>query len=577
MIVTNINIRTVLQQVNSIPKKLIGLDFETVSLKDKTVVAFTFAYDDKKFFVPIRMKYFSNVTEDNYKELLKVILNQEVIFHHSAFDLQVLDKIGLYCEKAPHDTLIISHLHNENGSHKLKDLVKEYLNYDMLKFKDVCGTGKKQISFRDVSDKDVAYKYAVDDAVYTLKLFNHLYPFITAEKDLTEAYSIERPLLLVINDMHLQGVPINGSKIASIKKECEEKVDDYKGKLDYYMLDVNINSSKQLKEYFIDKKRMPVCKRSRKTDAPSVDSEVLKQYSNKGSREAEWILKYREYNKILSTFVPALVPDAEGLIHPHFHQVGTTSGRFSSSDPNFQNIPVHDDLNIRACIEAPKGNIFIGADYGQMELRLTAHMSQDKNMMETFNKGKDIHSMTSSKVGCSRSMAKVLNFGILYGMGVNALAKNLGCDRQEANKYKHEYRVSYPSLERYMARTRVMADRDGYLTLLHGRRRHLPEKYKTAEEWSKQGILRSMSNATIQGGCAMIIKKAMILMYEELEKYDAHIIAQVHDEVIVMCKEEYAGQVQEIVERCMIKPTLNLSVPFTVDSGIGKSWQEIHG
>ncbi len=570
------NIQAVAQAVLECPR-VIALDFETISLKDKTPVAFTFAYEDKKFFVPIKMKYFANVEEKKYRALLRIIMHQEVVFHHSAFDLQVLEEIGLSCRTSPHDTLILSHLYNENGSHKLKDLVKEYLNYDMIKFKDVCGVGKKQISFRDVSDKVVAEKYATDDAVYTLKLFNYLYPKIMADKDLKQAYEeVERPLLLVVNDMHSQGVPINDKKITAIKKECENKKDFYKSKIDYYMADINLNSPKQLREYFIDKKRNPIMKRSQRTNEPSVDAEVLQKYANKGSKEAEWILKYRYYSKILTTFVPALKPDSKGLIHPHFHQVGTTSGRFSSSEPNFQNIPIKDDLSIRACIEAPEGFTFIGADYGQMELRLTAHMSQDKNMMETFNKGKDIHTMTSNKVGCSRKEAKVLNFGILYGMGINALSKNLGCDRQEANKYKHDYRVTYPSLDRYMTQTRVIADRDGYLTLLYGRKRHLPESYKHAEEWGKQSILRSMANAMIQGGCAMIIKKAMVLMYKELEKYEAHIIAQVHDEVIVMCREEYAGQVQEIVERCMIQPTLALTVPFTVDSGIGKNWQVIH-
>ena len=577
MIVTNMHIAQVRAQLDSYDF-VVALDFETISLKDKTPVAFTFAYGDKKFFVPLKMKYFANVTEENAKALLKTILSKEVVLHHCAFDLQVLKRMGLSCRTSPHDTLILAHLYEENGSHKLKDLVKEYLKYDMIKFKDVCGTGKKQISFRDVSDKVLAEKYATDDAIYTLKLFEFLHPKIMADVDLKQAYEeVERPLLLVIDDIHSQGVPINEKKINHIRKECISKKDFYKSKIDYYMPDVNLNSPKQLREYFIDKKRLPIMKRSRRTNEPSVDAEVLQKYAdNKGSKEAEWILKYRYYSKILTTFVPALKPDGEGLIHPHFHQVGTTSGRFSSSEPNFQNIPITDDLSIRSCIEAPKGFIFIGADYSQMELRLTAHMSQDKNMMETFNKGKDIHAMTSSKVGCSRREAKVLNFGILYGMGINALSKNLGCDREDANKYKHNYRVTYPSLDRYMTRTRIMADRDGYLTLLYGRKRHLPPSYEIAEEWTKQGILRSMTNATIQGGCAMIIKKAMILMYKELITYDAHIIAQVHDEVIVMCKEEYAEQVQEIVERCMLQPTLSLTVPFTVDSGIGRDWQVIH-
>jgi len=557
----------------------VALDFKTVSLEDKTPVAFSFAYGNKVWFVPIEMKYFFNLPEIACNRLLMIITkHKNLIFHHSAFDLQVLRELGIILPTSPHDTLILSHLVNENGSHKLKDLVKEHFNYDMKRYKDVCGTGKKQIHFSDVQDKNLAHDYASDDAKWTLQLYNKFINEVMADKELAQAYTeVERPLLLVVDDMHSQGVPINGKKLTQIRTKCDNLKDMYKSKLDYYLTDINLNSSKQLREYFIDKKRLPVLKKSRKTNEPSVDSEVLEKYAEKyNSKEADWILKYRYYAKILATFVPALEPDDEGLIHPHFHQVGTTSGRFSSSEPNFQNIPKGDEFDIRDCIEAPRGYTFVGADYSQMELRLAAHFSQDNNMMDAFLNGKDIHDKTKQSVGCSRTEAKVLNFGILYGMGTNTLAKNLGCSRMEANQFLVNYRKSYPSLQFYMNNIRQEAAKNGYLTLLFGRKRHMPTNFEDYDDWYKMGILRSISNAVIQGGGAMIIKKAMVLMNEKLKDYDAHIIAQIHDEVIVMCKKQDAEKVKIIVEKCMIQPTENLSVPFKVDCKTGKTWKAIH-
>jgi len=556
----------------------VALDFETISLEDKTPVALSFAYKNKVWFCPIKMKYFLNVKYELVEKLLYAITQHpNLVFHHSAFDLQVLRNIGITLSTSPHDTLILSHLHDENGSHKLKDLVQEHFDYHMMRYKDVCGTGKKQIEFRDVSDKQVAHKYASDDAYYTLKLFNKLYPIIQSDNDLAQAYNkVERPLLLVVDDMHTQGVPVNGQKIDDTRTKCESFKDLYKSKLEHYMSDVNLNSSKQLREYFIDKKKMPILKRSHKTNEPSVDSEVLEKYAKQGCMEADWILKYRYYSKILATFVPALRPDASGLIHPHFHQVGTTSGRFSSSNPNFQNIPKGDEFDIRESIQAPKGYTFVGADYSQMELRLAAHFSQDKNMKDAFINDEDIHEKTRQRVGCTRTEAKVLNFGILYGMGTNTLAKNLGCSRMEANQFLANYRKSYPSLQLYMNQVKQDAANNGSLTLLFGRKRHLPPSFEDYDDWYKGGLLRSVANAVIQGGGAMIIKKAMVCMYDKLKDYDAHIIAQIHDEVIVMCKKNDADKIKIIVEGCMLKPTENLSIPFKVDVKEGKNWSVIH-
>lgn len=875
MIVRETDVERICKEINNANE--VALDFETVSLVDKTPVAFSFAYGDKVYFVPIKMKYFINLPFKVYLKLIITLANHEnLIFHHAAFDLQVLDKMGVSLKISPHDTLILSHLVDENGSHKLKDLVKEYLDYDMIKYKDVCGTGKKQIEFRDVKDKKLAEKYASDDAEQTLRLFKLLYPKVRNDSNLAQAYDeVERPLLLVVNDMHLHGVPINKEKIDIISTKCDKFKDFYKGKLDIYMSGVNLNSPKQLREYFIDKKHMPVLKRSRKTNEPSVDSEVLEKYAGKHNcMEADWILKYRYYSKILTTFVPALtpnLPDGSGVIHPHFHQVGTTSGRFSSSNPNCisldtevltpegwkkyneinigdrvyqwdsgsveltkvmnkyigrqkglrfhnkhvdicasinhrqvfqdrktkefkvrtmnnflkdayilhggkldkqvynrwlmrfnvavqadgsickyyidfsftkkrkslrllkilsalsinfvdvsnkgryrycvygknllyylnsdktfntncielgkdfieelfywdglytrrsnyaskeehnidivqaaaaltgeyrthkrvyvnkfgsishqlditrrnysltssnagasigkftsisnlnvwaisvpssfiicrrngkvfvtgncQNIPQGEEFDIRSAIEAPEGYTFVGADYSQMELRFAAYESKDKNMINTFNSGKDIHAETANKVGCDRRQAKCINFAILYGVGVRTLSKMLESTSQEAQTYIHNYYKAYPQLQLWLRQKRQDALDKGYLQLFLGRKRHLPNNFDDQTDWQKGGILRSMVNAVIQGGCANAMKKAMVVMHNDLKKFNAHVLAQIHDEVLVMCKDENAEEVKKIVEQAMLKPVQNLGVKFEVDVNVGKTWSKVH-
>lgn len=825
MLVKADNVKDLIKDINQ--AKYIAMDTETVSLEDKTIVAFSIATENETYFIPVRMNYFINISDINFKTILKEICNRrDIIFHNYSFDGQVLAKAGYFLKHTPHDTLIISHLLDENNSHKLKDLVKRFLDYEMIKYKEVCGTGKKQIEFSDVDDKELAEKYASDDATYTLQLFILLYNKLRKNKKLISAYKdVERPLLDVVLDMHLAGVPINKNKINKIKKTCISKRDYYKSKLDIYMKDVNLNSPKQLKEYFIDKKHMPIVKRSRKTKEPSVDKEVLEKYADR-CREADWILKYRYFSKIVSTFIPALTPD-NGRIFPTFHQVGTTSGRFSSSNPNFQNIPAHDEFDIRDSIQAEDGKVFVGADYCvspktkilktdlswrdasninvgdeligfdehrkteskrertkfrksivigkkvlmkpcykittdrgevissnnhlwvglrkkksgggkvrewlrtdelttddsiaffvspwkdksgepenaylagffdgegwlgkdgtvgwgqkggivldyvnnliddngynwnghkdkkskvyknyftyqskyqflgecrprrllkksyrlwegkstwnrytkgakiksieyvgiqkvialetttktfiangflshncQMELRLAANFSQDKRMMSIFNTDLDIHTETANKVGCPRSPdAKTINFGILYGMGVNTLAKNLNKTRGEAGQYMKDYYNTYPDLRKFMLQSRRDAYENRGVDLLFGRVRHLPSNFDTLTEWQRGGVLRSMTNAIIQGSGAEILKIAMNRIYKEIKDIDAHIIATIHDEVIIECSEGDSEKVKEIVERNMIFPTKKLSVTFKVDVKIGRTWSEIH-
>jgi DNA polymerase I len=576
MIMNNENCDEVIEEIKR--AEHVAFDTETVSLSDISLVALSIAYDDKVWFVPVTMTHFDNIDLSKLTDLLYTLREHKgLIMHNASFDMRVLREMGYWLDSAPDDTLLLSHLIDENTSHKLKDLAKEYLNITMLTFKEVCGVGKKQISFRDVSDKEIAERYASDDAKVTLQLYN-LFLSMMSENTKKAYYEIEKPLILAVDSMHECGVPVDGSLLNKINAECVTLRDAYEEKLKHYMGDVNINSSKQLREYFIDKKRCAVLKRSRKTDEPSVNSEVLKKYAQKGVQEADWILKYRFYSKIVSTFITALTPDEEGKIHPSFHQVGTTSGRFSSSEPNFQNIPKRrdDKLGIRKCITAPKGYVFVGYDYSAIELRLAAHFSNEESLIKVFEEGRDIHSEVAKSVGCSRDQAKVVSYGLMYGMGINSLSKSMRTDRVTANKYMHNFRTNYPQLTTFMQEIKKEVVGNKKITMLYGREGHLPKYFEDLTEWDKGGCLRKMANAIIQGSAAMMMKKAMILIHEQIKDLDACIIASIHDELLVIVSEDNAKKVSEIVKNSMIKAGEGLRVPITVDGGIGKNWMEVH-
>ena len=419
----------------------IAIDTETMSIQDKTMVGFSYAFLVKgkvtRYYIPVRHTQIKNLPKTGVKKLLTILTKQAtLIFHNYAFDAQVLFQAGYKLKYIPHDSMIVAHLLDENSSMGLKKLAKRLFHHKMLSFKEVCGVGKKQISFADVVDPVIIEKYAAEDAEYTLKIFLYLYHQLQKDKDLSILYgALERPLLPVVASMHNHGITIDVKKVKAIKQICEDAQETFKSCLDANMKDINLNSSKQLREYFITKEKMPIIKSSRKTGNPSVDSEVLKIYAQ-SSPEADWILKYRYYSKLLSTFIPALTPtNSRNKIYPSFNQAGTTSGRFSSSSPNFQNLPLEDKLGIRECIIADTGCVLIGADYSQIELRLAAHFSNDKNMIKTFKDGKDIHAMTAKAVGCSRQQAKTINFGILYGIGAKNLAKKLKSTPEEALKF----------------------------------------------------------------------------------------------------------------------------------------------
>jgi len=561
----------------------IAVDCETVSLRDQTLVAITISDASSDKIIPVRMNTTKNWDKQKVIDYMSdLIKNNKIIFHNSSFDIPVLVKYGIPFShfQDVEDTLVLANLFDENVRHGLKSLAKRYLHRHPKTYKEVAGRGKKQKDFCDIPWEQ-AQEYAMADSRNTYDLY--MYLISRLDPQVAQLYyNIEKPLLIVVSDMHLKGVTVDVMKVQQLEHEFKQKMEQAKKELTKRIPNININSSKQLREYFIDKLGMPVLKRSVKTDKPSVDSEVLEQYAETNNI-AKHILDYRKWMKLHSTFIPALTPKKynlstmKGKIHPNFNQAATTSGRFSSSEPNFQNIPREDELGLRSVIVADEGNVLIGFDYSQIELRLLAEITQDENLVSAYKNDEDIHQKTSLACGVSRYDAKTINFAIVYGIGVRSLAKKLGCSFIDADFYVTRYHKTYPGIKQMWTKAKYDITTKGYVQTLFGRRRHRSKDFFAKSNFEQGAEIRSLNNSIIQGSGSDLLKKAMVSMYPQLLKYGASIVACIHDEVLVECPADKAKQVYAVVHRSMVDAGKDLSVIIKVEGGIGNDWSQVHG
>jgi len=572
--------------------RIIAIDTETVSLDDKTLLAYSICIQGNTPIVePVKMNTVVNAAKEEHIEYITRFIEDKknrIVFHNSSFDIPVLVKFGVpfkIFEQASkegriEDTVIMANMVDENIRHGLKYLTKRYFKHEMTKYKEVCGTGKKQISFADV-DWRIAQDYAGEDAYWTWKLYNYLSRQLQKDISSFNLYeAVEKPLLLVVADMHINGITVDVKKVKEIGELCQRKIKSLEEKLDITMGDVNFNSPKQLREYFVNKKNLPVLKTTR-TGEPSVDKEVLKKYAESDG-DAEMLLEYRKYAKIYSTFIPALTPDEwdidtwRGKIYASFNQAGTSSGRFSSSSPNMQNIPNEDKLGIRDCIIADKDHVLIGADYSQVELRILAHCSQDFNLMKAYQDELDIHQLTADACGVERRPAKTINFGLVYGMGAKTLSKRIGVTYDDAEQYIERYFDKYPGIKDFWNDIEEQIKTQGYIKTEFGRTRRRTIYFLAKDEYDQSREIRSITNAVIQGTAADMMKIAMKNMYPQLKAIGARIVSTVHDEVIVSAPKDKAKRAYAIVHRAMVLAGETLSVPITVDAKIGQTWNEVH-
>ncbi|MFP4017807.1 MAG: DNA polymerase [Bacteroidales bacterium] len=568
---------------------IVAIDTETLGLEDKTMVGFSFAYTKTNgrlvsYYVPVRHKYIENAKHTDYRIALALLLNtQNIIFHNAAFDLEVLHQEGMDIRaiKKIHDTVALAHLSDERIRHGLKPLTKRIFKHEMTEFKELCSTGKKAITFAEVVHEDAIDQYASEDAYYTYKLYKYFMPIVMSDDGLKFIYEeIEQPLFKIVANMHINGIQINKDKVDEIRKLCESKIELAQAKIDTMMPNVNLNSPKQMREWFISYRHLEPLSFSKRTGQPSVNKEFLKHYKNdKRCPEIKPILTYKKYNKILSTFIPALTPGIDGRIYAKFRQNSTLAGRFSSASPNVQNIPRDsEEMDIREVVIAYPGQVLVGADYSQIELRVTAHFSKDKNLCSIYNLDNgDVHQMTADACGCTRQEAKTLNFGLIYGMHEKALAKQLKTTVPKARNYYHKYWKQYPGVLEFMQQTEKNAMKVKHVRTGYGRKRRLSQYFGAMDEWQKGGELRSLVNAVIQGTSADIMKYAMVKMAPKLRELGGRIILTVHDEVLVSCPPETAIECGEIIEASMIEAAEILSVPVKADVRWGLSWAQVHG
>ena len=507
------------------------------------------------------------------------------------FDLMVLRSAGIEVWGRLYDTMIIHYLLDPESRHGMDHLSRTFLGYDPVPIEALIGKGAKQKTMDMVPVATVA-AYAAEDADVTLRLYRVLWPLLM-QAGLTELYAkIEEPLIPVLADIEMTGVKIDTAALASFGQELtgelaalEERIRETTGDPS-----LNVNSAKQLGEALFGRMKIDPKPKMTKTKQYRTDEEYLQMLSDRHP-VIGMILEYRGLRKLLSTYVdalPQLVNPLTGRIHTSFNQAVTATGRLSSTNPNLQNIPIRDDRGReirKAFIPSSDDRVLLSADYSQVELRLMAHLSGDRAMIEAFGHGEDIHTATAALLFHAakedvtreqRRRAKTANFGIIYGISAFGLAQRLNIPRTEAKEIIDGYFQSYPDIRQYMERVIDQARENGYVETLFGRKRMLPDIR------SGNAVVRGLSernaiNAPIQGGAADIMKLAMIAVHGELRRkgLQSKIILQVHDELVLDVLLSEQEQVREIVIRCM-EGAAELKVKLVAECGVGRNWLEAH-
>jgi len=579
--------------------ELFAFDTETTSLNyiEAEIVGVSFAVlPERAAYLPLAHDYPgapAQLDRDETLRLLQPMLEDSGRFkvgHHLKYDMNVLANHGINLQGCRHDTMLESYVVDSTATrHDMDSLALKYLNKKTISYEDVAGKGAKQITFNKVP-VDKAAEYAAEDAEVTLRLHQALWPRITEQPAMEKLYTeIEMPLLPVLSRMERQGVAIDAdmllqqsTELAGKMRQLEEHAYTIAGET------FNLGSPKQIQAILYDKLGLPVLEKT-PTGQPSTAESVLQDLALEYELP-RLILEHRGLSKLKSTYtdrLPEQISRRTGRVHTSYHQAVAATGRLSSSDPNLQNIPVRTEegRRIRQAFIAPPGCVLLAADYSQIELRIMAHLSGDQGLLAAFARGEDIHKMTAAEVfGVTpaavtqeqRRAAKVINFGLIYGMSAFGLAKQLGIDRGLARDYVDRYFERYPGVKNYMDGTRVRAREQGYVETIFSRRLYLPE-INSRNVALRQYAERTAINAPMQGSAADIIKRAMIGVDAWIlnEKINARLIMQVHDELVLEVEEPVVDVVRAATRRIM-SGAAELSVPLTVDIGIGKNWDEAH-
>tara|TARA_R110002072_G_scaffold21902_5_gene77187 strand:+ start:17024 stop:19765 length:2742 start_codon:yes stop_codon:yes gene_type:complete len=578
---------------------LISIDTETTSLDymQAEIVGVSFAItENHAAYVPLQHDYAGapeQLSLTSALERLKPILENEdikKIGQNLKYDLEVFANYDITLRGIEHDTMLASYVVNSTASrHDMDSLALRYLNIETTHYEDVAGKGAKQIPFNQISI-EVAAPYAAEDADIVLKLHRVLSSDLEQHAELKRVYNnIEIPLLTVLARIERNGVVIDSDMLM-------QQAHDLTGRMQEIEIEAhnlagetfNISSPKQIQTILYEKMELPILAKTPKGQ-PSTAESVLQELAE-DYKLPRLILDYRSLSKLCSTYtdkLPQMVNPKTGRVHTSYHQAVAATGRLSSSNPNLQNIPIRtpEGRKIRQAFIAPPGYTMVAADYSQIELRIMAHLSGDKGLLEAFARGQDIHKTTAAEVfsvaiddvdNDQRRAAKAINFGLIYGMSAFGLAKQLGVSRTEAQQYVELYFSRYPGVKTFMDNTREKAKEDGFVETVYQRRLYLPE-INARNAARRQYAERTAINAPMQGTAADIIKLAMINIDEWLQRssIDAIMIMQVHDELIFeVANKELEPFIEEINTR-MSKNEL-LSVPLEVDIGYGHNWDEAH-
>ena len=596
-----------IEDLNSIFTKILengccAIDTETDSLniESANLVGISLCFNESfSYYIPINHKDLLNynlldnqIDEKKVLEIIKSICSNTSILkigQNIKYDIRILNKYGIHFNSIA-DTMLMSYaLDNGLTRHGMDDLAFSHFNHSTIKFKDIVGSGKKQITFDFVNIED-ATKYAAEDALITFKLYNYFRSRLAIEKNSYIYEKIDKPLIDVLTLMEQNGIKLNPSYLK--KLSLEFKNDSEKIEKEIFKItnkNFNIGSPKQLGEILFDDMGIKGAKKT-KTGTYSTDSGILENLSHEGHTIAKLVLEWRELTKLRSTYTDSLLEQAEkktNRVHTSYATATTITGRLSSNDPNLQNIPIRTERGkkIRNAFIADNSNNLVSFDYSQIELRLAAEISDDKNFVEAFLRNEDIHSSTAKKIfnlkenkisTDHRRKAKAINFGIIYGISPYGLAKQLSISNSEGKKYIDEYFSRFPKIKDYMDYQINFAKKNNYVETIFGRKcniRGINDKNFSIRGFSE----RQSINAPIQGTAADIIKLAMIEIHKLIiqKKLKVKMLLQVHDELVFEIQENYLKESIPKIKEIMETTHLNykdFKIPLTVEYSTGKSW-----
>ena len=579
---------------------LFAFDTETTSVdaQQAHLVGISFAVTEGEgAYVPLAHNYMGVPEQLDKKKVLAALRplleNPAVIkvCQNGKYDINVLARYDIAVQGVLFDTMLESYVLNSTATrHDMDSLASRYLNRSTIRFEDVAGKGAKQLTFDQIA-LDVAGPYAAEDAEITLCLHNRLIKQLQETPSLRAVLDdIEIPLMPVLARIERYGALVDAHLLGQQSLELTAKLTELERQtFEIAGEEFNLASPKQLGVILYEKLGLPVLSKTAKGQ-PSTAEAVLSELAEQGHDLPVLLMQYRSLSKLKSTYtdrLPEQINPLTGRIHTSYHQAVTATGRLSSSDPNLQNIPIRtaEGRRIRQAFIAPEGYKLLAADYSQIELRIMAHLAQDPGLLDAFRNDRDVHKATASEVfgvdlddvtDDQRRNAKAINFGLIYGMSAHGLAKQIGCDRGQAQQYMERYFTRYPGVQDYMDRTREQAREQGYVETLFGRRLYLPN-IKAKNGMVRKAAERTAINAPMQGSAADIIKRAMITVDQWLadSALDARVILQVHDELVVEVRED---QVKEL--RAGLLPLMSagaaLDVPLIVEAGVGDNWDQAH-